>query len=208
MDLQYFGGNCVILTDKGIRVVIDDTLAEFGLKTVTKQGDVALFTSAHDAPATELRLFVDMPGEYEVSDLSVVGIAARAHMDEPNTVAATMYKIIADDVTYLFTGNVYPQLSDEQLEAIGMVDVMVVPVGGNGYTLDAGGALQLVKAIEPKVVVPVHYDDPAITYPVVQQPLETVLKNLGMEVHETTGKFRFKPTEASATTQLVILSRS
>src|SRR5579883_3205251 len=110
MDLQYFGGNCVVLTDKGIRVVIDDTLAELGLKTITKQGDVALFTHAHDVPVTELRLFVAMPGEYEVSDLSVVGIAARAHMDEPNTIAATMYKIIADDVTYLFTGNIYPQL--------------------------------------------------------------------------------------------------
>lgn len=208
MDLQYFGGNCVVLTDKGIRVAIDDTLAELGLKSVTKQGDVALFTSSHAAPAAELRLFVDMPGEYEVSDLSIVGIAARGHMDEPNTLAATMYKIVADDTTYLFTGGIYPELNDEQLEAIGMVDVMVVPVGGNGYTLDAGGALQLVKAIEPKVVVPVHYDDSAITYPAAQQPFETVLKNLGMEVHETTGKFRFKPAEAGATTQLVVLSRS
>ncbi|MGI0133994.1 MAG: MBL fold metallo-hydrolase, partial [Candidatus Micrarchaeaceae archaeon] len=94
MDLQYFGGNCVVLTEKGIRVVIDDTLAELGLNPIAKQGDVLLFTSAHTAPAVELRLFVEMPGEYEVSDLSIVGIAARGHMDEPNAVTATMYKII------------------------------------------------------------------------------------------------------------------
>ena len=89
-----------------------------------------------------------------------------------------------------------------------MVDVMVVPVGGNGYTLDAGGALQLIKTIEPKVVVPVHYADAALKYPVEQQSLETALKNMGMEVRETTSKFRYKPAETGATTQLVVLARA
>jgi L-ascorbate metabolism protein UlaG (beta-lactamase superfamily) len=118
-----------------------------------------------------------------------------------------MYKIIVEDTVYLFTGNVYPEFSDEQLESIGMVDVMVVPVGGNGYTLDASGALQLIKAVEPKVVIPTHYADPALKYPVEQQPLENVLKNLSMEVHNVSGKFRFKPAEASNTTQLIVLAR-
>lgn len=208
MDIQYFGGNCVTLADKGMRIVVDDTLSDLGVKSIIKQSDVVLFTDKHDPPASEVRLLVDMPGEYEVANTSIIGIAARGHRDEPGTSMATMYKIIADDTTYLVAGNIYPQLNDEQLEAIGMVDVMIVPVGGNGYTLDAGGALQLIKAIEPKVVIPTHYADSAIEYPVEQQALETVLKNIGMEVHETTGKFRFKPAEASTTTQLIVVSRS
>lgn len=208
MDIQYLGGNCVVLTEKGVRIVIDDTLSELGLKSALRQGDVALFTADHEASLQELRLFVNMPGEYEVANVSVVGIAARGHMDEPGASKATMYKIISDDTAYLFTGNIYPELNDAQLEAIGMIDVMVVPVGGNGYTLDAGGALQLIKAIEPKVVIPTHYADPAIKYPVEQQTLESALKNLGMEAQSVVGKFRFKPTEAGSTTQLIVLSRS
>jgi L-ascorbate metabolism protein UlaG (beta-lactamase superfamily) len=208
MDLQYFGGNCVVVAGKGIRVVVDDTLAELGLKSVAKQGDILLYTGRHKAPVVQPRLAVDGPGEYEVSGVSVLGIAARGHMDEPGTHDATVYRVIAEDATYLFVGHIYPELNDEQLEAIGMVDVMFVPVGGNGYTLDATGALQLIKAIEPKLVIPTHYADSSLHYPVEQQPLEQVLKNLAMEPTETISKLRFKPIEQSATTQLVILTRN
>ncbi len=48
----------------------------------------------------------------------------------------------------------FPKLTDAEQEAIGIVDVMFVPVGGSGYTLDAAGALQLIKAVEPKIVIP------------------------------------------------------
>lgn len=207
MDIQYHGGNCITLNAKGVRVVIDDTLAALGLKAVVKQGDVALFTGEHQGLQTELRLLVDTPGEYEVSDLSIVGVAARAHMDEPGTSKATIYKVMADDTTYLFVGNIYPQLNDEQLEAIGMIDVMVLPIGGNGYTLDASGALQLIKTIEPKVVIPTHYADPVLQYPVEQQSLEMALKNLAMEPQPAVSRYRFKPTEIGATTQLQMLTR-
>src|SRR5581483_10108905 len=78
----------------------------------------------------------------------------------------------------------------------------------NGYTLDAGGALQLIKTIEPKVVIPVHYADGGLQYPVEQQSLDVALKNLGMEVRETTGKFRYKPAETGTTTQLIVLTRA
>lgn len=207
MDLQYYGADCVVLGSKDIRLVVDDNLAGLGLKSVAKPGDVMLYTGKHAAVQTDTKLVIDGPGEYEVSDLSIVGIAAQAHIDDPGTHNATMYKVMVDDTTYLFTGHINPGLSDDQLEAIGMIDVMVVPVGGNGYTLDAGGALQLVKKIEPKLIVPTHYADPAIHYPVEQQSLEQVLKNLTMEPKETTAKFRFKPVEAIGSTQLVIVTR-
>jgi L-ascorbate metabolism protein UlaG (beta-lactamase superfamily) len=208
MDMQYFGGNCLVLSSKGSRIVIDDTLAQLGAKSITKQGDVVLFTGPHNDVSVETRLLVEGPGEYESQDLSIIGVAARGHMDEPGTKKMTIYKVITNDVSYLFVGHVYPELDDQQLETIGMVDVMCVPVGGNGYTLDAHGALQLIKHIEPKLVVPTHYADQALHYPVPQQDLEHVLKELGMEVRETTAKFRLKPGEITSTTQLEILSRS
>src|SRR5260221_3444115 len=208
MDLQYYGANCVVLSTKGVRLVLDDNLTELGFKAVARADDILLYTGAHGLPQTASRLIVDGPGEYEVSGLSVVGIAVREHMGTEGTKAATMYKIMTDDANYLLTGHIYPDLSDEQLESIGTVDVMVVPVGGNGYTLDPVGALQLIKKIEPKVVIPTHYDDDAVHYPVSQQSLDQALKNLGMEPKETLAKWRFKPAEVGDTTQLVGLGSS
>jgi L-ascorbate metabolism protein UlaG (beta-lactamase superfamily) len=209
MDMQWYGANCIVIGGKQGRVVIDDNLADLGAKTVTKEGDIVLFTGEHShSTPHEPRLLLDQPGEYEVAGVSVYGIAARSHMDEEGKQSATMYKIVTDDATILVTGHVYPEFSESQLEAIGMVDVMFVPVGGNGYTLDGIGALKLVKKVEPKIVVPVHYDDPKLNFPVPQQSLEDALKGLAMEPKETVAKLRFKQADITEGMQLIILERA
>jgi L-ascorbate metabolism protein UlaG (beta-lactamase superfamily) len=207
MDLQFYGANCITLTHKGTRIVIDDNLADLGGKSILKPEDVALYTGPHGA-ATVGRLTFDSPGEYEVSDISIIGIPARAHIDEANTHNATMFKLIVGDTTVLITGHIYPELSDRQMEDIGMVDILVVPVGGNGYTVDPVGALKLLKAIEPKLVIPTHYAEKGLNFPVPQQELSHALKELGMEAKETVAKLRHKPAEASDVTQLVILEKA
>jgi len=205
MDVQFHGANCVTITTKQARIVIDDNLTDLGGKSISKGDDIMLFTGAHPTVASA-RLVVDMPGEYEVGGVSVYGISARSHIDEDSGRSATIYKVVVDDVSFLVTGHVYPDLSDSQLETIGMVDVMIVPVGGNGYTLDAIGALKLIKKVEPKLVIPTHYDNGKLQYPVPQQPLEEALKQLSMEVKETTGKFKPKGDDLTETqTKLVIL---
>ena len=206
MDLQFYGANCVSIVHKGSRIVVDDNLAELGAKSVTKPDDVALFTIAHGE--VKARLLFDGPGEYEVSDISVIGIAARAHVDEEGQSNATMFKLIAGEQSVLVTGHIHPDLNDAQLEAIGLVDLLVVPVGGNGYTVDPAGALQLIKAIEPKLVVPTHYADKSLKFPVPQQELSNALKELAMEPKETVAKLKLKPAELSDVTQLVILEKS
>ncbi|MEO7364331.1 MAG: MBL fold metallo-hydrolase, partial [Candidatus Saccharimonadales bacterium] len=169
MDLQYYGANCVSLTLKGTRIVIDDNLVDLGGKSVLRADDVALFTSAHGV--TGGRISFDGPGEYEVADVSIIGIPARAHIDEPKTHAATMFKLVVGELSILVTGHIYPELSESQLEQIGLIDVLIVPVGGNGFTLDPVGALKLIKAIEPKLVVPTHFADKTLKLPVPQQEL-------------------------------------
>jgi L-ascorbate metabolism protein UlaG (beta-lactamase superfamily) len=206
MDLQFHGANCLSINFKGTRLVIDDNLAELGAKSILKADDVALYTGSHK-PVTA-RIMFDGPGEYEVADVSVIGIAARAHMDEDGKKSATMFKLIVGDQSLLVTGHIYPDLDDKQLEAIGIVDVMVVPVGGNGYTVDPVGALKLIKEIEPKLVVPSHYDDKALKFEVPQQELGNALKELAMEPKETVPKLRLKPGELSDVTQLIVLEKS
>ena len=206
MDLQFYGANCVSMTHKNARIIVDDNLAELGLKSITKPEDVLLFTA--NTKEANARLIFDGPGEYEVSDISIIGIAAQAHTDGPGTLNATMFKLVFGDQSVLITGHIYPTLSDKQLETIGHVDVLVVPVGGNGFTIDPAGALQIIKAIEPKLVIPTHYADKALKFPVPQQELPQVLKELAMEPRETVTKLRIKPGELTDTTQLVILERT
>lgn len=208
MDIQFHGANCLVLGTKQARLVIDDNLTDLGTKSVTKPGDVVLRTGEQVVATTGAKIVIDQPGEYEVSGISVYGIAARSHMDEEGKRSATMYKLLVDDLRILVTGHIYPELSDAQLEAIGMVDLMIVPVGGNGYTLDGVGALKLIKKVEPKLVIPTHYEAKDIDYPVPQQPLADALKALAMEPKETVAKLKLKPGELTDATQLIVLEQS
>jgi L-ascorbate metabolism protein UlaG (beta-lactamase superfamily) len=205
MDVQFYGGNCLVLTSKQTRVVVDDTLASLGAKSVTREGDICLFTTKQSSVTGKPKLMVDMPGEYEAGNVSILGLQVRAHMDEDKQKTAVMYKITWGETKYLVTGHAFPKLSEAELEKIGIVDVMFVPVGGNGYTLDAVGALQLIKQVEPKVVVPTHFADSRLSYEVPQTELEDALKTLGMEPKQTTAKFQFKPSEVAGSTELVVL---
>ncbi|MBI4033534.1 MBL fold metallo-hydrolase [Candidatus Saccharibacteria bacterium] len=206
MELQYYGANCLRISTKKAQIVVDDNLDKLGLKSVTKPTDISLHT--HSAiPAHEAHFTADMPGEYEISGVVVHGIGARTHMDDEKKKSAVIYTIAADDMRIAVLGHIYPDLSEDQLEAIGHVDIAIVPVGNNGYTLDGVGALQVIKKIEPKVVIPTHYGDKAIKYGVEQVELAEALKNLGMEPAETLDKYKPNRAEWTDTAKLIVLNR-
>jgi L-ascorbate metabolism protein UlaG (beta-lactamase superfamily) len=208
MDVQFYGANCVVLSSKQIRIVVDDNLADLGAKSVTKEGDVVLFTGDHGEPSATPKIIIDQPGEYEIQGISVYGISARGHTDETaQKHTATMYKLICEDISILVTGHVYPELSEEELESIGLIDIMLVPVGGNGYTLDPIGALNLIKKIEPKLVIPTHYADKDLKFPVPQTSLADALKELPIEVKDTITKLKIKPADLSDVMQITVLEK-
>jgi L-ascorbate metabolism protein UlaG (beta-lactamase superfamily) len=207
VELTYYGANCVRLATKKAQIVVDDNLAQLGLKAVTKPTDISLRTNRMFPEHREAAFRAEMPGEYEISGVVIHGIAARAHMDEEGTKNAVIYTIEADDTKVAIIGHIYPELTEDQLEAIGLVDVVLVPVGGSGYTLDGTGALKIIKQIEPKVVIPTFYSDRAIRYEVPPAELADAVKNIGMEISETVGKYKIKPAELSDTSRLVVLER-
>ena len=208
MELSYFGANCLRITTKKASVVVDDNLAALGLKTVTRPDDISLRTSAKLIPEQPTARFsAEMPGEYEIAGAVIHGVAARAHMDKEGEHSAVIYTVEADDIKVAIFGHVYPELSEDQLEQIGLVDIAIIPVGDSGYTLDGVGALKIIKAIEPKVVIPTHYADKAVKYEVPQVELAEALKNLGMEAAETLDKYKPKIMELTNTTRLIVLSR-
>lgn len=206
MDLQYFGANCLRVATKKAQIVIDDNLDKLGLTSITKPTDITLHTFAGQR-AKGSRFVADIPGEYEISGVVIHGIAAQSHMNEKGKQSAVIYTISADDIKIAVLGHINPELTEEQLEQIGVVDIAVIPVGNSGYTLDAIGALKLIKQIEPKVVIPTHYADKAIHYEVPQVELTEAIKGLAMEPSETIAKYRPKILELTDTTRLIVLER-
>jgi L-ascorbate metabolism protein UlaG (beta-lactamase superfamily) len=207
VELSYYGANCVRLAAKKVQIVVDDNLSKLGLKDMTKPTDISLRTSKLFPVHPDSLFSAEMPGEYEIAGVVIRGIPARSHMDEEGKQTAVIYTIEAEDTKVAILGHIYPELSEQQLEQIGLVDVAIVPVGGSGYTLDGVGALKVIKQIEPKVVIPTHYADKAIKYEVPQTELNEAVKNVGMEIAEEVPKLKIKPSELSDSTRLIVLQR-
>ena len=209
MEIKFFGADAIRLQTKKAGVVIDDNLSSLGQKPITKESDLSVFTLRQDkSDIPKNAFYVDRPGEYEAMNVSIQGIAAQAHTDEPGKKSATMYRLVIDDFKVGVVGHIYPDIDDEQLERLGMIDVLLIPVGGNGYTLDAAGALKIIKKIGPSIVIPTHYKDSKIKYEVPQGGLEEARKVLSMEPAEELDSLTLKSREFAEGTRLIILKNS
>ena len=62
MDIQFYGANCIVISTKQARFVFDDTLESLGAKSIVRDGDICLFTSAHPTPITQAKMCIDVPG--------------------------------------------------------------------------------------------------------------------------------------------------
>ena len=183
-EVEYKGANSVAISTKKGTIVTDPKLSLVGLKDANVKDAIELSTEARFAlNADTARLNIEGPGEYGIADFDIHGIAAQRHLDADGK-ASTIYRIEAGEIRVALVGNIYEKLSEAQLEEIGLIDVLIIPAGGNGYTLDATGAATLTRQIDPKIVVPVHYADPAINYEVAQDTFEIFAKELGGLIEE------------------------
>lgn len=192
MELQYFGANCIRITTKKANIIIDDVVGD-NPKSPAKSGDIVLSTDGSNGKVDQdVKLVINQPGEYEVADTSILGIPARAYGGEAKSLNNTIFKIENEDVKLAVIGNIHPGLTDSQLELLGEVDVVVIPVGNNETTLSASNALTIIKNIEPYVVIPTYFADQKTKYEKPVSTLGDALKDLGMEVNETVPKIKLK----------------
>lgn len=183
-DIEYKGGNTVVIATKKSKLITDPKQSLIGLKDIEPKGMISLATEPRfEVPSADAVLSLEGPGEYEVGDFSIRGIGAQRHLDSDGK-GSTIYRIEIGDARIALLGNIDPKLSDEQLEEIGVVDIIILPIGGGGYTLDATSAAQLVRKIDAKAIIPVHYADKALKYEVPQDEFEVFHKELGGEVEE------------------------
>ena len=176
--------------------IVIDPFSEIGLKEPRFEADVLLVTHDHtDHNNTKIikgsPLIVDGPGEYEIKGFFIQGIDS-FHDDKEGKERGknTIYKIEAEDIKFCHLGDLgQKQLTDEQLEKIGAVDILMIPVGGT-YTIDSSDAQKIIGQIEPKIVIPMHYDLPNLKFKLGS--VSKFLKSMGKNSIEPQDKLTVK----------------
>jgi len=148
--------------------------------------DAHLVTVSHDDPGhSSMRsvggepVVLSGPGEYEVREILVTGIASW-HDDEKGAKRGrnTVYTIRLDDLVVCHLGDLGHSLPSEDLERIGDVDIVLVPIAGADTNLTAAVAAEVIHQLEPKVVVPMSYDPDEKKK---DSPYERLLHELGVK---------------------------
>ena len=210
-DIEYKGGNTVVIGTRNSTVIFNPRRSVFGAKDMSVKQAIEVATEARFAiNSVDAMLSIEGPGEYEVGDFSIKGVAAIRHIDtDADGNRATIYRLEVGDTRIAVLGNISPTLSESQLEEIGVIDMLIIPVGGGGYTLDATSASSLVRQIEPTVVIPVHYADPDLSYEVPQDGLDEFIRELGVPVERSGLKLKVKSqSQSPSTLTIVVVDRS
>ena len=208
MQVDFFGANCLRLKTNGVSLVFDDNLKALGGRSVASKDSVVCLTNSQLIPVDEIsaaKMIFDTPGSYEVGDVLIEGIWSSSCMPDLDPPHATVFKVHSENISLVIAGHIRPELSEEQLEALGLVDVLFVPVGGNGYTLDAEAARQVVKSIDPKLVIPTHFRQSGLKYPVPQAEVAEFAKLVAGEAENVSGSLRFKRADLGEQLALKII---
>ncbi|MDP3772466.1 MAG: MBL fold metallo-hydrolase [bacterium] len=196
MIITWYGQACFKIQSGETIIAIDPFAKEIGLTPPRFRSDVALVTHGHPDHANVETLagepfLINGPGEYERAGVNVVGIetyhdAVRGAERGLNTI----YMLVVEDIHIVHLGDFGEGvLRDETLEAIGEADILMIPVGGV-YTIDAEQAARVVKQVEPRIVIPMHYKLPGLTPPL--ESVERFLKEMGASKAEPQEKLVIK----------------
>jgi L-ascorbate metabolism protein UlaG (beta-lactamase superfamily) len=205
-EIEYKGANCVVISTKKTKLITDPKLSVVGIKDASTTESIELATEERFAVNNpDSLLVIDSPGEYGIGCFHVAGFPARRHLDtEKEPMISTVYRVEVYDSRIGIIGNIYEELSDEQLEELGVVDILIIPVGGNGYTLDAKGAADLARQIDPRIVIPIHYSDEKLKYEVPQQKLQLFIDELNVPV-EKMPKYKSKQSNNLGSGSMVVV---
>lgn len=137
-----------------------------------KKNDLLEMIGGETAP-----FIVEHAGEFESKGIFVYGkTIVQKKGDKESQI--TIYRIEAGDLTIAFLGGLNRPLKDEEAELFGDVNILLIPVGGQGVTLDATQAVDEVTRLEPRIVIPLMYQISGLTIPV--DPVERFVKETGI----------------------------
>lgn len=215
MDINYLGHSAFKIKGKTVSVVTDPFDSDMiGMKLPKTEADIVTISHNHGdhnnaEVITGVKRIIDAPGEYEINGTSFIGIDSY-HDDKKGTERGknTIFVIEMDGLRICHLGDLGHTLNESTIAEIGDIDVLMVPVGGV-YTIDAKGAVDAINAIEPKVIIPMHFkteDHKGETFDSMST-VEDFLKEIGLRV-ERLPKLSVKAGELSSEDQhIVVLSQ-
>jgi len=185
VTLRYFGHACFLATDSKSRTVaIDPFDAKVGYEVPSLEAEVCLVTHDHFdhsnvAAVAGSPTVVRTAGETDALGIPVVGVTAPHHAPGKNEERGdiVMYRWTMDGLNLVHVGDLGDSLSPDQVEALGPVDVLMVPVGGH-FTVDANQAVQVAQDLRAKFVIPMHYRTEATKPDLPIAPVTDFLKVL------------------------------
>lgn len=207
MDLTWLGHSCFRLRGKNAVAVTDPYPPSLGPRLAKLEADLVTVSHAHPNHSNVQAVkghVIDSPGEYEVKGVTVNGLPTyHDGTGGEERGRNTVFLIEVDDVRVCHLGDLGHKLDDAALDVIGTVDVLLVPVGG-GNSLDAAGAAEVVRQIEPRVVVPMHYALPAVKKEL--DGVDRFLKEMGAPGTEPIQRLSISATAGDTeTTKVVVL---
>lgn len=210
MDLTYYGHSCFRIRGRAGVIVTDPFQPSIGYSLPRVAADIC--TISHDHPghnnAGALRgdpFVITGPGEYEIKGAFIFGWPSyhdRRRGKERGR--NTIYTFEIDGVTVAHLGDLGHVPDQATIEAMGGVDILLIPVGGR-VTLTAAMALDVINLIEPRLVIPMHYRTPAYTGQINLDPVSKFLKEMGVHDGAAGDSLRISQSTLPGETQVVVL---
>jgi len=188
MIITWQGHSCFKIQDKsgpdGITVICDPFNKEIGIKPPNCEANIVTVSHDHDDHNNigTLRgkpFVIDCAGEYDVKGVFIEGIDSYHDNKEGKERGSNIiYRMEIDDISVAHLGDLGAPQNDVQLERLAGTDILLIPVGGK-YTLDAKAAVEVISQIEPRIVIPMHYQAEGLKLDL--DPVEKFVKELGVE---------------------------
>ena len=208
MEISWLGHSCFGIRGSNAIVITDPYSPSLGYSLGTPTARIVTVSHQHSGHSYvqgiggEPRLVV-RPGEYEISGVLIIGIATFHDADRGKERGKnTIYLIEVDEISICHLGDLGHVLTAEQVEEIGNVDVLLLPVGGVS-TINATMAAEVVRQLEPKAVIPMHYQTPALSWEL--EPVENFLKEMGVKEINSQPKLSFAKSSLPISTQVFLL---
>jgi len=208
MDISWLGHSCFRIKGKQATVITDPYSPTLGYSLGKPAARIVTVSHQHPGHSYIQGVGgepkpVTGPGEYEISGVLIIGIAT-FHDAEGGKKRGknTVYLMEVDEVTICHLGDLGHVLTAEQVEEIDNVDVLLLPVGGVS-TINAPMAAEVVRQLEPKVVIPMHYKTKALKWEL--EPVDRFLKEIGVKQVSAQPKLSFTKPSLPDNTQVFLL---
>jgi L-ascorbate metabolism protein UlaG (beta-lactamase superfamily) len=208
MEISWLGHSCFKLKGRQATVITDPFSPDLGYSLGKPTATIVTVSHRHPGHCYTEGIggnprSVTGPGEYEISNVLIIGIAT-FHDENRGSIRGknTIYLIEMDEISVCHLGDLGHVLTDEQVEELGNVDVLMVPVGGVS-TINASMAAEVVRQLEPKVVLPMHYKTPVINREL--EPVDRFLKEIGAHDIAPQDKLSLSKTNLPMGTQVFLL---